>query len=185
MSNKRLLFIVVLALIVVAIFGFIFLRQHEKKPTTDSSDELSDCLKLKTGNVFLKVDYPNSFTNAEYPGIIRLHKIGENAFVLAVDISYYRSIDQILEEALLEPGPKYERVVFNGYDAGYYKHLTDSGDIIVFYSVPYGHNEFTITYQPTLLSNKEQVLAQKMLDSITFIETDENVKISRVENCQN
>lgn len=189
--KKTFFFSVILLLVIVAVGLFIFFQKYSSK----FNENLSGCKKLKTGNINLEIRYPEMFITKVFninpdmhTGSFDLYKKGEDEIVLSVDLStFYESLESILENSLTGLGPRYEKSIFNGNEAAFYKF--DSGlekvGVWYYYKIPFGNRVILIGYHPSILIERERDLAEKMLQSITLTEVDENIAGARVEECSN
>ena len=157
-----------------------------------SSASRSGCLRLRAGTVGAKVEYPSHFFSYGYPdAIIQLWKQRDadqggratGGPVLDVRSRYYESVESIVDNSKIEPGPEYETSTFNGYIAAH-SHSDDKFGIYDEYEISIGNRVIEIGYHPSDFNNIEQAAAEKMLHGIIFTEEKEDLAMPRVENCR-
>lgn len=144
------------------------------------------CLRLKEGNVSVEVTYGNDVVNHSYPVSIDLYndnKKDGNRMVLDITAEPYTSVKQIVDDAKIEVGPDYEESTFNGHQAAFAHYDADTEGSWDYYFVPYGNRTFFIQYNSAALSAEQKDIGEKMLRSITFAETKDDVKDAYVEDC--
>ncbi|MFA4873018.1 MAG: hypothetical protein WC659_03730 [Patescibacteria group bacterium] len=192
MLNKKSVFISLLILFVTLGVGFyVYQKGEQSKIPFTLKDKTFNCLRLYTGTVSVEVKYPDEFINVSQGGDVRIKRRGalvvskpaDEEYILGIDSRYYETLESIIDNSLVEPGPKYEKSTLNGYEAAYYRLITDEGDIMDQYSIPFGNRSFYLFYQPSFLTSEQQLAAEDMLHSITFIHVDEDIKGARVESC--
>lgn len=77
------------------------------------------------------------------------------------------TVNQIIANTLLEPGPQYKKSTFNGYEAGFVREELDKG-VFDQYIIPVGNAVFYLGYESSMLSAEQHALAEKMLQYIFY-----------------
>lgn len=174
---KNILNFRVILLIILSIIGSCYYIYESEKSY--------NCLSLHAGNAVISLVYPSTFIDESYDDRIRIAGSGSDSeYILGVDpINYYQSVEEIVGNSLLEPGPKYEKINFNDYEAGFYH--SDQPSAMDQYVIPFADRSFYLFFQDYFLSDNEKVLAKKILDSITMTKGIEYTGSPYVENCDN
>jgi len=150
-----------------------------------------NCLRLYTGNVIAEVVYPNSFVSGSYENTIKIYRKNSSGIggkredgpsVIDISSNNYETLEAIINNSQVEPGPKYEKFSLNGYVAAFY-HIDDELGIWDIYKIPFGDRVVEVDYRPSILTNDERLLAEKMLKSLTLTQVKEDVAKAVVENC--
>ncbi len=182
MRFAKLIFILIS--IVIMVSALVLLNNNPK-------DKVLNCLQLKSGNVVLKLNYSDIFVSESYEesGLVRisLRNSDHNTdYILGIDpLNYYAPIEEIINNSLIEPGPKYQKSIFNGYEAGYYHIENADQGILDQYEIPFGNRNFYIFYQLSSLTEEEKFKAEEMLNSVKFSQNNEDVLEPYVEKCDN
>ena len=152
---------------------------------------LPNCVRLHAGTTVVEVRYSDQFIDMSHSDVIRINrrdpldasKSAVGQYVLGIAPLYYETVEDIIANALVEPGPKYQKSNFNGYDAGFYSYIDEENRTWDNYEIPFGNRNFYLFYHPFVLSDDQEKIGEKMLKSITFTEVAEDIKNPRVENC--
>ncbi len=179
LNNKKLIIIFLIA--ILAIGTLIY---SEKWATS--------CLELKTGNIGTRVNFPSSFISKTSGDIITLYRksdIDKNKdnlfYIVGIDAERNSdSVDSIIENSINEAGPKYTRKVsFNGYSAALAEVADEQFGIWYYYKVPVNDRVIRIHYHPTNLSERDLQIANNILNSIKFVQTEENLLGTKIGKC--
>jgi len=180
MHIKKIISILALVLVATGVIVFFYMKDDllwlKGGPT--------NCIRLRSGIVNVEINYSSEFISSGERGRIALYNKNdpEKTSVLYIDANYYETLESIINNSLVEQGPKYKQVLFNKLKAAFYR-LEDEYGIWDTYRVPLGNRVIDLNYFPSRFLGSERVVAQKMLDSITIIEVEEDVADARVESC--
>ncbi|HBH46047.1 MAG TPA: hypothetical protein DDX47_01625 [Candidatus Jacksonbacteria bacterium] len=178
-----------LPIIIIALVAFAFILYSTGKLPWFNKD-LSSCLRLKVGDVVAEVRYPDEFIYSNDPYAIYLSKKSEmnqdkQSSFLIISAENYESVENVIRFSLVEPGPKYKKSTFNGYDAAWDQQSEDnSADVYNYYRIPFGNRIIGVDYYfSNSFSKNEKNKAEKMLKSVTLTQVKEDVAKAVVENC--
>ena len=177
MITKKTIYIL-LPLIIIGIGVYFGISNYSFK------SNLPNCVRLYTGSVFVEFQYPNNLISANYNNSIRVFmnsgEYDNKDGYINISGEYYQSMDSIIKNSLIDPGPKYEKVIFNGYEAAFGQSEDQKGMISKYYLMPFGNRVIEIDYKLPIVSEN---IYEKMLQSITLKQGKEDVKEPRVEKC--
>ena len=205
-SRKILIGIIVVFLIIIigtaTLFYFRYQQQYHDKYFGEA---LTNCLQIKYGNAAIKVWYPNVFIDSSFPGGLRISRRNPvklddfiDEYIITVDpnmgwdwriqpeytpLGMDKYVEFIKEEYWGDP--EIVKSKLNGYDAAFRKIFdTETNSTGYQYFIPMGNEDFNLSYQFSGLTDHEKQLAEKIIQTIKVIKTNEDLKIAKVESCK-
>ena len=169
--KNSLLFLLVI-LIIALVFAF----------SQTTGDLATRCFELRVGQVRAEVRFSKIFTFFHDISGFSLKKTNDN--LLIMEVGYHEFLEEIINNSLAEPGPKYKEVIFNGHRAAFAQSDDGKGGTWNYYRIPFDDRTINVFHNFSHLPSDEQNLANEILSSIKLTEEKEFIERMQITTCQ-